>query len=166
MPPEPSKTPLIVVRRPVNSHFPISAPFGHNTGPHKDKPHKGIDFACQVGTPVCAVADGRILKAAKAVEPDDPAHPENGPSRCGNRVWLWVEKPGYTARFGCFHLDSFSVKAGQNVKEGDIIGYSGNTGNSTGPHLHLECRLYPGDVPTNMDFYTDEIRPELWGKLY
>ena len=157
--------PQIIVLRPVPRYYVISAPFGHNTGPHKGKPHKGTDFACPEGTPVLACADGQVVKVADKDQPDDPTKPEAGPSKAGNRIWLWVEGNKYTARFGYYHLKTFSVKQGQKVKEGDILGLSGNTGNSTGPHLHFECRVYPGDVPSPIDFYSAETDPKLWGRI-
>lgn len=157
---EKNATPPVIVLRPVPASYPISAPFGHNTGPHKGPvPHKGTDFACPVGTPVLAAASGKVIKAATISVPDDPNRPEAGPSKAGNRVWIWVEAPKYTARMGYFHLQSFCVKVGQKVKEGDIIGISGNTGRSTGPHLHFEVRTYPGDVPTPPDFYDFPVKP-------
>ena len=48
-------------------------------------------------------------------------------------------KSGYVTIYG--HLSAYNVKVGESVKSGDVIGYSGNTGNSTGPHLHFELRL-------------------------
>lgn len=151
--------PPIILLRPVPSAYRVSAPFGHSIGSHKGKPHKGIDFACPEGTPVLAAADGQVLKVALHTEPDDPAHPETGPSNAGTRVWIWVEKSTYTCRVGYFHLKSFCVSKGQKIKEGDIIGLSGSTGRSTGPHLHFEVRTYPGDIPSPCDFYDHPIKP-------
>ncbi|MCI5080351.1 MAG: M23 family metallopeptidase [Saprospiraceae bacterium] len=89
--------------------------------------HEGIDIPAPKGTPVFAVADGQIIKVANK---------GNG----GKQVWLKVD----SLRFFYAHLDDWKVKTGQFVKQGDIIGTVGNTGNArhTLPHLHLG--LYVG----------------------
>jgi murein DD-endopeptidase MepM/ murein hydrolase activator NlpD len=85
--------------------------------------HTGVDFAVPVGTPVLAVADGFITSA-------------NWGKDYGIHVVQRVAK-GYVIYA---HLNAKRVKQLQIVKAGQIIGESGNTGNSTGPHLHLEYR--------------------------
>lgn len=87
--------------------------------------HNGIDGRAVIGTPVYAVADG-VVKVAK-----------DNPTGYGNYIVLDHGKWG--SLYG--HLSKFNIRAGQTVKAGDIIGYSGNTGISTGPHLHFEIRL-------------------------
>jgi len=100
------------------------------------RPHKGVDFAAPVGTPIYAPADGNILKAGL-----DSAGLNNGFGRMliinhGNNLYTW---------YG--HLDAWGegVSTGDNVKKGDLVAYSGNTGISSGPHLHYEIRI--GGVP-------------------
>ena len=88
-----------------------------------EKPHLGTDWATPVGTPVYAVADGNVSQAIS----DHPMAGHYIELRNGRR---------YVTRY--LHLDRLSVEAGQQVKKGDLIGYSGNTGLSTGPHLHFE----------------------------
>lgn len=88
-----------------------------------ERPHLGTDWATPVGTPVYAVADGNVNLAITG-------HP-----MAGNYIELRNGRR-YVTRY--LHLDRLSVKAGQQVKKGDLIGYSGNTGLSTGPHLHFE----------------------------
>lgn len=85
-------------------------------------PHKGTDFAMPTGTPIVAAGDGEIMISRYS------------PS-AGNYVAI---KHGqrYTTRY--MHMSKLAVRAGQIVKRGDLIGYSGNTGRSTGPHLHYE----------------------------
>jgi len=87
--------------------------------------HKGVDLAGPVGTPVHAPADGVIAKAEWF-------------SSYG--LYIQVEHGGdLETRYG--HLSRLNVAAGQFVHKGDVIGYIGTTGRSTGPHLHYEVRV-------------------------
>lgn len=87
--------------------------------------HKGIDLAAPSGTPVYAPADGVIARA-------------DWFSSYGN--YIQIEHGGeLQTRYG--HLSGFAVQAGQRVHKGDLIGYVGSTGRSTGPHLHYEVRV-------------------------
>ncbi|MBS1188145.1 MAG: family metallopeptidase [Burkholderiaceae bacterium] len=91
------------------------------------KQHKGIDFAAPTGTPIKAAADG-VVESAKYS------------GGYGNLIVLkhWGQ---YSTAYG--HLSRFasSLRKGQKVSQGDIIGYVGTTGMSTGPHLHYEFRV-------------------------
>jgi murein DD-endopeptidase MepM/ murein hydrolase activator NlpD len=87
--------------------------------------HNGIDYAVPVGTPVRAAADGTV-----AFVDTDPAY--------GKYVRVWHEALRIHTFYG--HLSEARTVAGQKVKAGDVIALSGNTGNSTGPHLHYEIR--------------------------
>ncbi len=87
--------------------------------------HNAVDISSAVGQAVRAPADGIVVKSEWA----------NG---YGNVVYL-SHGYGYSTRYG--HLSGFGVRPGQRVKRGDIIGYVGSTGRSTGPHLHYEVRL-------------------------
>ena len=93
--------------------------------------HNAIDISSAVGQPVRAPADGIVVKAEWA----------NG---YGNVVYL-SHGYGYSTRYG--HLSGFGIRPGQRVERGDVIGYVGSTGRSTGPHLHYEVRL--NNVPVN-----------------
>jgi len=85
--------------------------------------HTGVDFAVPTGTPVLAVADGKIENA-------------NWGKSYGNQV---VQKvAGGWVIYA--HLNAVRVKPGTVVKKGQIVGESGNSGNSSGPHLHFEYR--------------------------
>ena len=88
--------------------------------------HSGIDLRAPMRTPVYATADGIAEWAAY--------HKTSGH---GNLIIL-SHNFGFNTYYG--HLDSISIKAGEFVKKGDLIGYSGNTGMSSGPHLHYEVR--------------------------
>ncbi|HEX7152412.1 MAG TPA: M23 family metallopeptidase [Thermoanaerobaculia bacterium] len=87
--------------------------------------HNAIDISAAVGAPIRSPADGIVVKAEWA----------NG---YGNVVYL-SHGYGYSTRYG--HLSQFGVRPGQRVKRGDVIGYVGSTGRSTGPHLHYEVRV-------------------------
>lgn len=130
------------LKRPVDPKFPISSPFGKTrTINGETRIHNGIDFAVPVGTPVTAFADGVIWITGYQA----PDHPKIG---LGLRVWQKFKYEGqaYDGWYG--HLESIApdITTGNKVKEGQIIGWSGNTGHSTGPHLHVQFRNY------NLDF--------------
>jgi murein DD-endopeptidase MepM/ murein hydrolase activator NlpD len=88
--------------------------------------HTGVDFAVPIGTPVLAAADGKVLNA-------------NWGKAYGNQVVCAVDG-GFVIYA---HLNKVRVKPGAVVKKGDLVGESGNSGNSTGPHLHFEMRTKP-----------------------
>lgn len=102
--------------------------FGGRSDPFTGEPgtHNAIDISSASGQAVRAPADGIVVKSEWA----------NG---YGNVIYLAHPFSGYSTRYG--HLSTFAVKPGQHVKRGDIIGYVGSTGRSTGPHLHYEVRM-------------------------
>ncbi|MES2491780.1 MAG: M23 family metallopeptidase [Pseudomonadota bacterium] len=87
--------------------------------------HKGIDLGAAVGTPIYAAADGMVSRA-------------DWFSSYGLFVAL---QHGGTIETRYGHMSRLAVAAGQTVRKGDIIGYVGSTGRSTGPHLHYEVRI-------------------------
>jgi murein DD-endopeptidase MepM/ murein hydrolase activator NlpD len=92
---------------------------------HQRRAHKGIDLAAPVGTPVYAPADGMVGKAEWF-------------SSYG--LYIALEHGAeIETRYG--HLSRLNVSAGQQVHKGDLIGFVGTTGRSTGPHLHYEVRI-------------------------
>jgi murein DD-endopeptidase MepM/ murein hydrolase activator NlpD len=107
--------------------------FGGRHDPFTGEPgvHNAIDISSAVGQPVRAPADGIVVKSEWA----------NG---YGNVIYV-SHGYGYSTRYG--HLSTFAVQPGDHIKRGDIIGYVGSTGRSTGPHLHYEVRL--NNVPVN-----------------
>jgi murein DD-endopeptidase MepM/ murein hydrolase activator NlpD len=111
----------------------VTSRFGNRISPFAGtiQFHEGIDIAAEVGTPVVAPADGVVIKAGF----------EAG---YGNVVEL---SHGYGLKTVFGHNSRLNVKPGQHVKRGDIISYSGNTGASTGPHLHYEVRV--NGLPVN-----------------
>lgn len=108
----------------------VSQDFGLNPNPFSGTPyfHKGTDISnFRTGDPVVASADGVVTTAYYDLS-------------YGNNVVI-RHKYGYFTRYG--HMQSFRVRPGQKIKQGDIIGFVGNTGLSTGPHVHLEVWLGP-----------------------
>lgn len=116
-------TPSII---PVNGLF--TSGFGKRIDPFTGRLsfHPGIDLAAPIGTPVYAPAAGRVRKITWLK---------------GYGLTLEIDH-GYGVVTRYAHLARVSVKLGQRVKRGDIIAYVGNTGRSTGPHLHYEVIVY------------------------
>ena len=115
-------------RRPFSGNYRISSPFNPQrrhpvTG--RIAPHHGTDFAMPVGTPIKAPADGVVTRVEN--------HPYAG------RFIVIEHGQGYSTRY--LHLDRALVRRGQSVERGDRIALSGNTGRSTGPHLHYEIHV-------------------------
>jgi murein DD-endopeptidase MepM/ murein hydrolase activator NlpD len=102
--------------------------FGGRSDPFTGEPgtHNAIDISSAAGQAVRSPADGIVVKAEWA----------NG---YGNVIYIAHPYSGYSTRYG--HLSQFAVQPGHHVKRGDIIGFVGSTGRSTGPHLHYEVRL-------------------------
>ncbi|MEU0229068.1 M23 family metallopeptidase [Streptomyces sp. NPDC006284] len=111
--------------------YTLSASFAQNGGMWASK-HSGQDFAVPIGTNVVATHGGTVVKAGGNGAGDGPAY--------GNAV---VIKHGNGTYSQYAHLSKVNVKAGQIVKTGQSIAKSGNTGNSSGPHLHFEIRTTP-----------------------
>lgn len=112
-------------RYPTHQRFRISSPFNpYRKHPITGRvsPHNGTDFATPVGTPVYATGDGVVVRALH--------HP-----LAGNYIIIRHGRE-YMTRY--LHLNKILVKKGQKVSMGDKIALSGNTGRSTGPHLHYE----------------------------
>ena len=116
---------------PLPKKFKITTPYKKPGKMWKIGYHGGVDYACPVGTEVSAVKKGKVLEAGPSVT--------WGPSY-GTAV---VIDHGKGVRAVYAHLSKTSVKKGDKVEEGQVIGLSGNTGNSSGPHLHLEASISP-----------------------
>lgn len=94
------------------------------------KYHGAVDFGVSVGTPVYAAADGIVVTSTWG-----------GSDSYG----YYIKIKHYNGLYTLYaHGSSLVAKVGQEVKQGQLIMYSGNTGNSTGPHLHFEVRVAPG----------------------
>ncbi|MFE2145339.1 M23 family metallopeptidase [Streptomyces sp. NPDC059456] len=117
-------------QKPVSSYT-LSATFGKG-GTMWSHKHSGQDFACPVGTPVKAASAGTIVKAGPGGGGDGPAY--------GNAIVIKHANNTYSQYA---HLSKIQVRIGQKVAKGAQIALSGNTGNSSGPHLHFEIRTTP-----------------------
>jgi murein DD-endopeptidase MepM/ murein hydrolase activator NlpD len=123
----------------------VTSSFGERMDPFNGEGafHKGIDIATANGTPVRASADGVVLVAAMA----------NG---YGREVRI-DHGHGIETLYG--HMSGFAVVTGEEVKRGEIIGYVGSSGRSTGPHLHYEVLIH--DTPVNPHKYLRETMNDL-----
>ncbi|MBX5435941.1 MAG: peptidoglycan DD-metalloendopeptidase family protein [Alicyclobacillaceae bacterium] len=116
---------------PTDSHA-VSSPFGWRILDGSSNFHPGIDLACPPNSPVYATNNGVVEDA--------------GPDGGGYGTWIKVSNgDGIETVFG--HLSRVTVHAGETVAKGQLIGYSGDTGFSTGPHLHYEVRRWGTPVP-------------------
>ncbi|NJP67877.1 peptidoglycan DD-metalloendopeptidase family protein [Streptomyces spiramenti] len=111
---------------PVHEAYTLTASYGQN-GNRWSSTHSGQDFAIPSGTPVLTIGAGRI-----AATSCNDAY--------GHAVVVEHEN-GYYSQYA--HLSVIEVEAGQEIGAGQRLGRSGNTGNSSGPHLHFEIRLTP-----------------------
>lgn len=129
-----SKIPSI---RPVEGGY-LNSTFGYRIDPidNVKRFHHGQDITVKSGSPVYAPADGEIKRAYYV-------------GGFGNHIKI-DHGLGYTTLFA--HLSKLNVKHGQKVKRGEVIGYSGNTGRSTAPHLHYEIH-YNGEPQNPLDFF-------------
>ncbi len=103
------------------------------------RPHNGLDFTARIGTPIYATGDGTVIYAGRG-------------SGFGKHVKI-DHGFGYVTVYA--HMSKMAVKKGQKVKRGQIIGYVGNTGLSTGPHLHYEVHYKGKPVNPVYYFYRD-----------
>ncbi len=121
----------------------LSAGFGNRRDPFTGQPdfHPGIDISTPIGTPVQAPADGVVVSTAMR-------------GGYGNAIVI-DHGFGIISRYG--HLDRFNVQPGQKLRRGDVIGFVGNTGRSTAPHLHYE--VWVNDQAQNpIQYILDEYR--------
>ena len=108
-----------------------------------------MDFTAPTGTEVYVTADGVV---------DIVKQSRRG---YGNKI-LIDHGFGYQTLYG--HLSGFNVRKGQKVKRGDLIGFVGNTGLSTAPHLHYEVFLN-GDKVNPINYYFNDLTPEEWDRM-
>lgn len=117
-----------VLISPIKQPIQVIAPFEQ---PREGYYHQGIDVVAAMGTPIYAVADGMITKAA----PDS-----KGVNAGGGHMIFIDHGDGSESRY--MHLSQYAVAYGDMVKAGDLIGYSGDSGDTTGAHLHYEYRIH------------------------
>ncbi len=141
--------------RNIPSILPVNAVmisgFGFRTHPITgvQKHHDGIDFACQTGTPIYASGRGIV---------EDATYNENGYGICINID----HGNGYRSKYA--HLSKMLVKEGKMVDRGELIGYSGSTGLSSGPHLHYEISFENVKIDP-IDFFYQDLSPTHYRNL-
>jgi murein DD-endopeptidase MepM/ murein hydrolase activator NlpD len=129
----------------------ISSYFGYRPDPiYKiEKFHSGIDFSAQMGTEAYATGDGVVFDV------------EKGHWGYGNMVII-DHGYGYKTRYA--HLQKAAVRKGQQVKRGQLIGFIGNTGKTTGVHLHYE--VLKNDVHINpINFFYNDLTPDEYEQI-
>ncbi|HEX3007460.1 MAG TPA: M23 family metallopeptidase [Bacteroidales bacterium] len=112
--------------------------------------HEGMDFTAPTGTEIYATADGVIAEI------------ETNEHRGYGNMALVDHGYGYETVYA--HMERIKVKIGQHVKRGDVIGYVGNTGLSTGPHLHYEVRKN-GKAVNPINFYFNDLSPNEFDQI-
>lgn len=120
--------------------------------------HLGADFAMSMYSPVLAPANGLILYANTPVSSDCGylgnycGYPQGG----GNTICLICPIDSKLYCFTFAHLSNrFNVRTGQKVNQGDVIAYSGNSGNSTGPHCHIEVFVLKRSLEESIDYFSN-----------
>lgn len=124
----------------------MASGYGYRSDPFTKakKFHYGMDFSAPRGTPIYATGDGRVIRA------------DNRVSGYGNHVVI-DHGFGYKSLYG--HMYKFNVRQGQKVQRGDIIGFVGSSGRSSGPHVHYE--VFKDDERVNpMNFYYGSLNAE------
>ena len=118
--------------------YEVTSPYGYRIHPifHTKIFHSGMDLGVPAGTKIYALTDGLVIYSGNM-------------SGYGNVVM--IDHGNYTSLYA--HNSSLVVNVGQTVKGGQLISYSGSTGNSTGPHLHFEIRLPSGDTTDPSPYY-------------
>ncbi len=129
----------------------IGGSFGYRVDPvYKDiRFHQGLDFTAPSGTPIYATADGTVTAAGFSTD------------GYGNKVMI-NHGYGYQTLYG--HMVRVKARVGQSVKRGEVIGYIGSTGKSTGPHCHYEVIKKGIKVDPVYYFYND-LTPEQFDRL-
>lgn len=129
----------------------VASGFGYRIDPiYKDRrAHMGMDFTAPRGTPIYATADGVVKDAGFNT------------GGFGNRVVI-NHGNSYETLYG--HMYRIKARVGQRVKRGEVIGYVGNTGKSSGPHCHYEVHRYGSPVNPIYYFYND-LTPAQFDRL-
>jgi murein DD-endopeptidase MepM/ murein hydrolase activator NlpD len=129
----------------------IASGFGYRIDPiyKTRKAHEGLDFAAPIGTPIYATADGVVTTS--------------GFTTSGFGIHVVVNHGyGYKTIYG--HMVRVKARVGQRVKRGEVIGYVGNSGKSTGPHLHYE--VHKSGIPIDpINFFYNDLTPAQFDRL-
>lgn len=131
--------------KPFRGEFRLTQGFGENPASYAKfgmKGHNGLDYGLPTGTQIIAPHGGKIIETS------------SDPTGYGNYIKIENDKEGSVLA----HLKSFQVKVGDMVSEGQPIGISNNTGNSTGPHLHWGYYLFPRNRQNGYAGFIDQIK--------
>ena len=131
---------MTTYRQPFKMDWPITQKYGET---YTSSFHTGIDYGCPLNTPILASADGTVVFAGW----DKTGY--------GNMV-IVQHSPDCSTLYA--HLSSIHVAVGEKVRQGELLGHSGTTGNSTGPHLHFEARRKWNDYKSHFDPFTLPLR--------
>ena len=137
--------PAVIPVREIDIKY-ISSYFGYRDDPIYEirKFHKGIDFSANIGTDVIATGDGVVTDVHKV-------------SMGGYGKYIEIDH-GFSYSTLYAHMNSIYVVKGQKVKRGQIIGSVGNTGKSSGPHLHYEVHK-DGEAINPINYFYNDITP-------
>lgn len=139
--------------QPVVNKAPVTLASGFGMRVHPiykvKKMHSGIDFAAPIGTPIYATADGKIEEVSVRFS--------------GYGKMIIIDHGfGYKTRYA--HMHEFAVRQGQNIKRGELIGYVGDTGLSTAPHVHYEV-LLNGVLINPVHYFFNDLTPAEYEKI-
>lgn len=112
--------------------------------------HEGMDFSAPIGTEIYATGDGTVIDVTTSL------------SGYGKHIKI-DHGFGYQTLYA--HLKDFNVTVGQKVKRGDVIGFVGNTGSSTGPHVHYEVTKKGTKVNPQLYYYQEGLTPDEYEKM-
>lgn len=139
--------------KPFTGSYPITAGKYYSSGAR----HYATDYGCPIGTPVLSIGTGVVGAIHDGVDNNVPGH-NPGSSSPSNFIVVYTEYQGKPAYVYYQHLNKgLSVKVGQKLTEGQVIAHSGNTGNSSGPHLHVATGWGHPDVYHRYDYMKDEF---------
>jgi len=142
------------IKKPYDGDFKITSPFGYRIHPitGKRKLHTGIDIGLPKGTEVFSPVGGQVIVSKEQKD-------EHGKSTgYGKYIAIYHKTDrGTHCQFRFAHLSKLLVKTSQYIVAGQLIGLSGNSGGSTGAHLHYEIRIQneKGFIPQDPKQYTD-----------
>ncbi len=143
--------PAIPPINPDRNHYRFTSAFGYRADPKSGRTafHKGVDFAMKPGNPIYVTGDGVVESVSFEF------------FGYGNQVII-DHGFGYKTRYA--HLKSIGVVEGMKIKRGECIGLSGNSGKSTGPHLHYEV-IYKGRPVNPYNYYDLSMSPEEYATM-
>jgi len=129
--------PIVLYTAVAGGNGRVTQRFGERSALYRGKPHNGLDIGAPIGTPVIAADDGEVI----AVDNND----QDRWRKYQYGKYVLIKHPNNLVTLYA-HLSQQAVKKGATVKRGELIGYSGNTGYATGPHLHFGVYWAPSVI--------------------